>query len=259
MFSFRHQALAHSIAALSLLNACGPVPTIVEQIQIETSGTGAGAEVSMISELNLNGFQMGSFQLPIFDPRSGTVYGVLSTQPLNGGLAEVTVSVAVGKLAQNSGAIQQALLPNGSSVPIQTQNANLWMLNAGDLSKIYIGALQDQTVLGFALVIPQFDGISRKIPIPLNFFPVIPLRADLNLAAGMFTGKEASSSGIAVFADYKKGIVIDIPTPLLATARMKTSAASMSLISSTPKESHQAELGKRLNSLKKRNRNISVQ
>lgn len=258
------------------LTACGPMPTLVQQIQIETQGSGVNSQITMSTLMNLNGFQMGTFELPIWNPQTGKVYGTLKTSPSNNSTTQISLGVNVGELVQDPSIFQAPVLPNGSAVPIQTQGQSIWMLNAGDLSKIYLGVLPNQIVIGFAITIPEFDGLSRNIPIPLNLFPVIPLQADLNIAAGMFTSKNAASSGIAVFADYKKGLVIDIPQaqpqPLAPSQTLTLSktasalrvadttaiSAPMELKSIDAKDSYQQELGKQLQKLRSKKRKLSI-
>ena len=254
-----------SLIMIGISSGCGQNASIIKQVDIQTEGSGQDAVAVLSTQLQLNGFSLGSFNLPIVDPRNGELLGSLSTAPLGQGLADVSVRVAVGHLVQQGGyGLEPAILPNGTAIPIAAAGNDVWMFKIGSTSRLYLSFLQNETLMGYALTIPQFDSIGSQIPIGLNFFPVIPIRPELDVAAGIFTGTAHSTSGVAVFADLKKGISIPIPSPVKMRMASQSvgggvAAESMQLQSQVPSQSHQKKLAKKLQRLRNANPHITVQ
>jgi len=93
-----------------------------------------------------------------------------------------------------------ATLPNGTMLPVDTNGAGVIEIEISGINgKVYVAQKDDMTLVGFAFSIKQLDNIGSDIG-TAGVFPNFDI-GKINLTAGIFTGNDSGSTGLAAFAN----------------------------------------------------------
>ncbi len=93
-----------------------------------------------------------------------------------------------------------ATLPNGSMLPVGTNGAGVIEIDISGINgKVYVSQKDDMTLIGFAFSIKQLDNLGSDIG-TAGVFPNFDI-GKINLTAGVFTGNDSGSTGLAAFAN----------------------------------------------------------
>lgn len=182
------------IMALAMTTGCGRfVRLLVSDLAFTTSQDNEQQILETTFTLSL-----GEVSLP------GTSYSL----PNNLGSFSLMAGDAMGdkvKLSLNLTEIfklpsEDAKLPNGNDLPINTTGANVVEIPiSGIVGSVYLASSNGQTLVGFAFSISQLDTLGQTIG-NIGLFPNFDVRG-VNVTAGIFSSGEEGKTGLAAFAN----------------------------------------------------------
>lgn len=191
------QVLSLALGVMSLFAiSCGKQSNIVTGIQVSTRTVEQDVFLSMNADLNLGNLSFPAISLPIPNPKGGDLIGSVDLVPVLGGKNQIKVNLNMTELAHVNA--QQAVLPNGNSIPLIANNPTI-VVNLGKGARLYLTASETVTAIGVAIPISTFDSIGAAVP-GVNLFPMFAIDKAIG-AAGIFTSKNAGQNGFALIAD----------------------------------------------------------
>jgi len=215
---FKGQENLRKIFTLTLLIStlflvsCGKSPEnkIVKDINISSSLEDGDVYLSLSSVFKIGAVSMTSIQLPIVDPRDTSVkYGEVSFKPtLEPGHNEIALKFNLSASSEVQGGY--GTLPNGEDLPISGFGASdVIELKIDKInSKIYLAFGKNHTLLGFAVVIKEFDVVGKALP-GANIFLGFDIKGVQGMA-GLFSSQAEMQSGLGFFLDLSTVVSNDI-------------------------------------------------
>lgn len=184
------------LGTVSLLSACGS-NSIVKSITVTTvMDTEQNQWVNIDSKLKLGSLQFPAVTIPIINPKNATeLLGKISLAPAADGLNSLAIQANLNQL-KNNAITRDSLLPNGANIPIAGMEGVV-SVNISGKSKIYIGANDNQFMIGLALVMPGLDS-ALKYMSGASLFLALPKESQVNGVAGVFAGDQ-NRSGLGLF------------------------------------------------------------
>jgi hypothetical protein len=203
-------------------------------------GTGAfvsGAEFTTVEEngelfgnlkvvLRTGNVFLPSFELPILNPRSGSLLGSIAMRDLPSQGTELAIRVHLGLIPGVDG-IDGAALPNGRPIPVAlSAAARPVAVQVTSKSRVYFAFGDGAAMIGVALVIPELDRLSGAIGGLDVFFPFLGSNG-VRGAAGIFTSTAGSQSGLGVFVDVGS-VLKTLPSKVMTQSLAQVAKASAS-------------------------------
>ena len=178
-----------SLAALN--TGCGK--SLISGATVTTRESGGQAFAEARVGLNLGGIALPQLSLPI----SGGVGSVRTGSDAGRSFVAIDVNLMDALRAPSA---DGQLLPNGRAIPVgNASQVDVVGLSVGSRSRVYLAVDGRNAMLGFALVIPELDAVTRIIPIAIDLFPSFSVSNGIRGVAGFFSSPEAQRSGLAVF------------------------------------------------------------
>jgi len=222
-------SLTWSSLVLGLLNlsSCGKnAPNqVVSDVKINTLLINGEVNLDVSAIFNLGNASMTALNVSIIDPRNpDESYGSFRILPTLDFKSEIGISVNLSHAARIPGGA--ATLPNGSAIPIggldQTQLVQLQLQQMN--ARIYFAFSPKTFLLGFALPIKEFDVVSKYVGMA-NIFPGFDIKGVRGMA-GLFTGLDPGTSGLAFFLDLSSVINSDVLNKILNGERIDSLGSS---------------------------------
>ncbi|MEC7182002.1 MAG: hypothetical protein VXW15_04765 [Bdellovibrionota bacterium] len=194
------------------LASCGKSPEnqIVKDVNVNSSLEDGDVYVSFSSVFKIGAVSMTSIQLPIVDPRDSSIkYGEISFKPtLEPGHNEIGFKFNLTASSEVQGGY--GTLPNGEDLPISGfGSTEIIELKIDKInSKLYLAFGKNHTLLGFAVVIKEFDVVGDAIP-GANIFLGFDIKGVQGMA-GLFSSQEEMQSGLGFFLDLSSVVSNDI-------------------------------------------------
>ena len=195
-----------------IFTSCGKSPEseIVKDVQINSSLEDGDVYLSISSVFKIGAVSMTSIQLPIVDPKDPSIkYGEVSFRPtIESGYNEIGIKFNLS--ASSEVTAGYGTLPNGDDLPIGGFGpTDIIELAIGKInSKLYLSFGKDNTLLGFAVVIKEFDVVGQSIP-GANIFLGFDIKGVQGMA-GIFSSEQEMQSGLGFFLDLSSVISNDI-------------------------------------------------
>jgi hypothetical protein len=183
-----------SLLALTFsLASCGNnTKKIISDIKVQTSDENNSKFV--VTDFKLD---VGSAELPFLNLPLPKDYGVFRMYR-NNGENRVALDLNLTEILKLPGTA--ATLPNGTSVPVDTNGAGIIEIEISGINgKVYVAQKDEMTLVGFAFSIKQLDGLGSSIG-TAGVFPNFDI-GKIKLTAGVYTGEETKQTGIAAFAN----------------------------------------------------------
>lgn len=201
-------ALFSILAILSVTSGCGQfVRLIISDFDFQTVQDDGQQLLNTSFALSLGEVSLPVAEYPLPDDL-GTFR--LFTED---GVNRVGVSLNLTKVINLP--TEDAKLPNGSALPIDTQGANVFQIPiSGIVGNVYLAVSGDVTLVGFAFSVSQLDSVGDSLG---NFgvFPNFNV-GNINITAGIFSSADIGQTGVAAFANL--GSILESgPKPVQAT------------------------------------------
>lgn len=194
------------------LISCGkpPASDIVKDVSLNTSVIDGDSYLAVSALFKIGATSLPSITLPIINPKDKSIkYGEISFKPtLQAGYNEIGLKFNMTFSNKVQGGF--ADLPNGNDLPIGgLQNTTVIELgidtgNPHVKSEIYLALDHDTMMMGFAIVIKEFDKVADAIP-GANIFLGFDIKGAIG-TVGLFTSPRSFESGLAFFVDLS-GVV----------------------------------------------------
>jgi hypothetical protein len=208
--------LIYSVPMLVLalaVTGCGKggLPSFVKGAKVETHTQEGKAWAGVDVDLNTGVFVLPSFEVPIPNPKiPGSTLGTFSLKTILGGGSQVGIDMNLSDAVQSG--LDGSKLPNGNPIPIAgigDAAISFPITNGG--SRVYLGIGSGVAMVGFALVVSQFDQLAKYFG-GIDVFVPVRLPYNLTGTVGLFSSSEASKSGLAVFLDVSAYIKLTSAT-----------------------------------------------
>ncbi len=214
---FQKSSLAVVLGATFLITSCGknPEQDIVKDVDVYTELRDGDVWINLKSTFKLGEASLTEISFPIVDPNDSSIrYGEVSFTPQEElGYNQVGLSFNLTASSEVQGGV--ASLPNGSQLPIAgMNNGDVLQLVIDKInSRVYLGASDQMTVLGFAVSIAEFEKVGDLIN-GANVFVGFDIKGVLG-SVGLYTGDQPLENGLAFFVDIHNVI----PREVLELAR----------------------------------------
>jgi len=215
--NFQRTSASLLLGATLLFVSCGknPEQDIVKDVDVYTELRDGDVWVNLKANFKLGEASLTEISFPIVNPDDNTIrYGEISFTPLaEAGYNEIALSFNLSASEEVQGGV--ASLPNGSELPIAgMNNGDVLQLAIDSInSRIYLGASESMTVLGFAVSIAEFEKLGDLIN-GANVFVGFNIKEVLG-SVGIYTGDQPLKNGLAFFVDIHNVI----PREVLEMAR----------------------------------------
>lgn len=191
-----------ALLALSVsLVSCGSPSNVLDNVEVKTVVEDEDVHLNFSANLNLGAMSFANLSIPIVHPDKQTTIGSVTLSSQLGGVNKLGVSLNVSEIADVQA--QESRLPNGSLIPLIGTNKTI-AVDIGSGAKVYLTVGTSVVALGVAVPIKEFDSIGSTLP-GLNVFPIVNKNGFIG-TAGVFTGLQSGTSGIAVVTDISKAI-----------------------------------------------------
>lgn len=194
-----------SLFALLVLSvfvvSCGSPSNILDNVEVKSEVRDQDVHLTFSADLDLGAMQFASISVPILHPKGQTPIGQLELTSVLGGANKLSVSLNVSEISDVEALV--ARLPNGNLIPLIANNHTI-AIDIGKGAKVYLTVGSNTTAIGVAVPIKEFDSIGASLP-GLNVFPIVNVKGFVG-TAGIFTGSQSGTSGIAVVADISSAL-----------------------------------------------------
>ncbi|MGE4231878.1 MAG: hypothetical protein AB7F43_00980 [Bacteriovoracia bacterium] len=186
------------------LAGCGTDPAqvmdnLINDVKVKTVRENDVDYLQISAMINTFGMKLPSFESPLKLPQSPQEpYGYVGMRDtLTGSKSELYANIDINKALQSQNIDNK--LPNGKTIPVgglgSTPVYAIPIQNTG--GKVYIAFAQGIALVGIAFPISEFDQIGSKVG-GINIFPKFSF-AGIDGVAGIFSGKSAGETGLALF------------------------------------------------------------
>lgn len=217
ILNLRKSSMAVLLGASLIFASCGknPEQDIVKDVDVYTELRDGDVWVNLKANFKLGEASLTEISFPIVNPDDSSIrYGEISFTPLEEvGYNEISLSFNLSASDEVQGGL--ASLPNGSELPVAGMNNGdvLQLVIDSINSRIYLGASDSMTVLGFAVSIAEFEKLGDLIN-GANVFVGFNIKEVLG-SVGIYTGDQPLKNGLAFFVDIHSVI----PQEVLELAR----------------------------------------
>lgn len=254
------------LASVLMLSACGKTG-FVQSSKVKTFQQNGDLFATVSSTVNLNGMVMASATVPIYDPKDPTTaLGQLSMQSdLSGNNnAEIGITVNLTKVAGLQGLGHEAVLPNGTPIPVAGYDTNdvMQFSVGGSATQVYtaLNETQKEALVGVAIPVKQLDNALKYIG-GANIFPMFTLGNGVRGVFGVFTGLQNGQNGFALFLDVSSLLYNDSGAHTLSSAWSKSISESsinpISFVSKMPSTATQNAVDYQLYWMSKRHTRLT--
>ncbi len=186
-----------------LLTGCGKggLPSFVKGASVKTYTQDGKAWGEVDVSLNTGMFVLPALELPIVNPKKpADVLGQFSLKNILGGGSEVGIGLNISEIIHTPG-FDGRSLPNGNPIPVAGigDGAVSFPITSGG-SRLYVAIGDKAAMVGFALVIKQFDQLAGYFG-GIDVFLPVHLQNGITGTVGLFSSSSPSQSGLAVFLD----------------------------------------------------------
>lgn len=216
--SFSLLILPLMLAGSLLSTSCGKNPEqgIIKDVDIHTELREGDVWLTLGAVFKLGVASLTEISFPVVDPNNGSIkYGEISFQPQEEeGMNEIRLSFNLSSAAQVEGGL--AKLPNGEDLPIAgVDTSKVLMLDIAEInSRIYIALNSEQSVVGFAVSIKEFEKIGNVIS-GANIFLGFDIKGVIG-SVGLFTGNTPLENGLGFFVDLTSVFTTDMINDIIA-------------------------------------------
>lgn len=192
-----------------ILSGCGSSGFVHDaDLRAYTENNKVIGELDM--EISLGGLVLGNLpKIPIPHPKNSSVnIGWIELKPsIVGGHNDLLLQLDLTEVSGLGSSAGAAVLPNGTPVSQIVggidSNAIIGFPLLGRKSFAYVGidSINKKAIMGVALIVPQLDSITGKIPVSVNLFPSFQSKNGVRGVFGIFSSAMKEQSGFATFVD----------------------------------------------------------